>query len=181
MRSTFATALTALALAACSSTSTSFTTEAAVAGPADAHCAGKPAQPTDQAVCKMMGTADGDYGATLPNAEGDDDDCKYHLSWSSTEVAEKQDVTFRVVVTKKTDGSPALSAATEAEVFLSDLHPAPATAQKTTEDPPGTYAIGPIQFDAPGKWTVRFHLYEECTDVSEESPHGHAAFYVEVP
>jgi hypothetical protein len=28
---------------------------------------------------------------------------------------------------------------------------------------------------------VRFHLHENCSDVPEDSPHGHAAFYVSVP
>ena len=48
------------------------------------------------------------------------------------------------------------------------------------------YKVGPIRFDAAGNapghyWTVRFHLYEECNDSPEDSPHGHAAFYVSVP
>ena len=34
---------------------------------------------------------------------------------------------------------------------------------------------------APGKWTVRFHFNEICCDVNSDSPHGHAAFFVNVP
>ena len=51
---------------------------------------------------------------------------------------------------------------------------------KATETSPGTYTYGPIRFDASGKWTVRFHLYEDCVD-GDTSPHGHAAFFVTVP
>src|SRR4051812_30393751 len=95
----------------------SFSTAAAVKGTADAHCAGKPAQATDPAVCKMegMATAD-DYGDTMSGSEGDDDDCKYHVRWTSTDVAESQDVTFRVVVTKKTDESALTGANPAVEV-----------------------------------------------------------------
>src|SRR4051812_42529744 len=38
-----------------------------------------------------------DYGETLPNAEGDDDDCKYHVKWTSTDIFENKDVFFTVV------------------------------------------------------------------------------------
>ena len=51
---------------------------------------------------------------------------------------------------------------------------------KTTETSPGNYTIGPVKFDAAGNWNVRFHFHDECTD-SEESPHGHVAFFVKVP
>jgi hypothetical protein len=63
---------------------------------------------------------------------------------------------------------------------LGDTHSAQSTGS-TTEGPPGTYTIGPVLFDEPGKWTVRFHIHEECTDLSNESQHGHAAFFVDVP
>lgn len=33
----------------------------------------------------------------------------------------------------------------------------------------------------PGRWMVRSHLYETCSDEPEDSPHGHAAFFVTVP
>ena len=65
--------------------------------------------------------------------------------------------------------------------FLSDVHPAPNTDAKATATSAGTYTVGPIRFDAAGTWTVRFHVSEECTDVAEDSPHGHAAFFVRVP
>jgi hypothetical protein len=40
---------------------------------------------------------------------------------------------------------------------------------------------GPVIFDAPGDWTLRFHLHEECDDTLDDSPHGHAAFHITVP
>ena len=45
----------------------------------------------------------------------------------------------------------------------------------------GKHKIGPIHFDAAGQWTIRFHIYEECSELLETSPHGHVAFYIAVP
>src|SRR5437867_328431 len=81
----------------------------------------------------------------------------------------------RTIVVSPTAAKP------RAEVYLSDVHPAPNTRQKPVEESPGTYTVGPIRFDAPGQWTVRFHFFEECADVLEESPHGHVAFLAQVP
>ena len=133
--------------------------------------------------CQMKGMADTDYGATMYGHEGDDDDCKYHVEWKSTDIYENYYATFTMSATRLTDGKPATGSETYLEVFLNDKHPAPNTNPEpmTKEDPPGTYTTTPIEFDAKGKWTVRFHLFEECTDVSDESPHGHAAFYIDVP
>jgi hypothetical protein len=39
---------------------------------------------------------------------------------------------------------------------------------------------GPLRFDRSGRWVVRFHFYEDCND-GESSPHGHIAFFVDVP
>ena len=173
-----------------------------VAGPADTHCQGQPPQPTSEAACHPnqspadAGTdqadggtdqADGgaaiitsDYGATLFGSEGDDDDCKYHVKWTASLIREGSNVTFTVTATHKTDGSPLTGANPIAEVFLSPTHPSPSV-PTGTELSPGVYAIGPVDFDAPGKWTVRFHFYEDCVDQTPDSPHGHAAFYVNVP
>ena len=85
------------------------------------------------------------------------------------------------MVTRKTDGMPAPVAKTSLEVFLNDMHPAPNSGQKSTENPAGTYRIGPIHFDAAGQWRIRFHIYEECSELLETSPHGHVAFYIAVP
>ena len=51
----------------------------------------------------------------------------------------------------------------------------------TEETSPGTYKIGPIVFDRPGGWVVRFHFFGSCDDYLDTSPHGHAAFFVTVP
>lgn len=162
-----------------------------VPGPADTHCMGMPSQPVSQPDCSAKGDAGVvTYGATMYGAEADDDDCKYHVKWSVQPIAENQNETFTVSATYKTNGTPTSTvcsgcpitgANTQVELFLNDTHPAPNTSWTTTESPPGTYAIGPFQFDAPGKWTVRFHFFEMCSDVTNDSPHGHAAFYVDVP
>jgi hypothetical protein len=173
-------------------------TGGAVLGSQDTHCMVMQPQPTNQGDCSLKAPPDaGDvgaaYGATLYNTEGDDDDCKYHVKWSSTAIREDEDVTFTLSATYKTDGMPSPSACsgcpvvglntqnTQAEVFFSDTHPAPITTQVVTMVNPGTYTIEPVRFDAPGRWTVRFHVFELCTDVANDSPHGHAAYYVDVP
>ena len=186
-----------LVAAGCSSktdapaTNLSFSSAAAVAG-ADDHCAGKTVT-VDQAVCHVVAATDAaqaegdagaagtpDYGPTQPGSEGDDDDCKYHVKWQSTAVAENADVTFQIVATVKKDGSSLAAATPYAEIYLNDMHPAPNTKVATTETSPGTYTIGPVRFDAAGSWNVRFHFNDQCND-SKTSPHGHAAFFVKVP
>ena len=160
----------------------------AVAGPADTHCSlpdgGTVAQPTSQASCALVAGGDAgtaNYRETMFNSEADDDDCKYHLKWSASAIRESTDVTFTTVATNKTDGKAATGAKVDLEIFLDTTHPAPNTSVKTTEGPPGTYQTGPVQFDAKGRWTVRFHLFETCADAAPDSPHGHAAFFVQVP
>jgi hypothetical protein len=157
-----------------------------VAGPADTHCTladgGVQVQPISPASCQVTdGGAAASYGPTLYNSEADDDDCKYHVKFTSTPVYENTDVTFNVVATQKASAAPAAGANVIGEVFLSTTHPAPNSNQKTVEGPPGTFAVGPVRFDAPGQWTVRFHLHEDCADVLPDSPHGHVAFYLDVP
>jgi hypothetical protein len=125
--------------------------------------------------------ATADYGCTMYNAEGDDDDCKYHVSWKSTAVKENAGVTFYVTATRRADGQPATGADVQLEVYLNPYHPTPSLNIPNTESPGGNYKVGPVVFDAAGTWTVRFHFYEMCSDVPDDSPHGHAAFYVAVP
>jgi hypothetical protein len=130
-----------------------------------------------------------DYGATMYGTEGDDDDCKYHVNYSVSPLCENNGTYFVVTANYLTRNGAALTgASTFAELCLSDTHPAPAIdsrppsgSQQVVEGPPGTYTIGPVQFDAPGNWTVRFHFNEFCCDVADDSPHGHAAFHVTVP
>ena len=168
-----------------------------VDGSADMHCVGQDPQATSQSVCQFRPPPDAalppdapgttgpdaapEFGATMYGTEGDDDDCKYHVTWSSSPIYENDNVFFTVVATALVDNSVVTGANIYAEVYLNDTHPAPPTNQSAVESPPGTYKVGPIQFDEPGEWTVRFHLFENCLDYSPESPHGHAAFYVEVP
>jgi len=158
-----------------------------VSGAADTHCTlpdgGVQAQPVNLASCVATGADAGtiDYGPTRFNSESDDDDCKYHVRFTSSEINENQDVNFDVVATLKAGGGAATGAKLDIEAFLNDTHPAPNSNVHTTESPPGTYHIGPVRFDAKGRWTVRFHLHEECADEAADSPHGHIAFYLDVP
>ena len=154
------------------------------------HCttsSGPTVQPTHATSCNASGgTGPGagpvDYGDTMYGNDGDDDDCKYHVHWTSTPVYENTHVTFTVTATKLADNdAPLTGANTSIEAFLTEIHPAPPLKQTPTEAPPGTYAVSPVQFDAAGRWTVRFHFYETCDDALPDSPHGHAAFYVDVP
>jgi len=161
----------------------------AASGSPDTHCTDPDSgvaivSPTSQGSCHPDGGAEAaaaDYGDTLYNSEGDDDDCKYHIQWSATQICENAGVVFTMKVTNKTDGTPLTGANTEAEIFLNPTHPAPTPFLTSTEGPPGTYVTQPARFDAPGQWTVRFHFFEECSDLLDDSPHGHAAFYVNVP
>ena len=139
----------------------------------------------------------GGYGNTNYGSQAADDDCKYNVAVVPVSVYQSTNVTFVVTATSRVDGGPVTGANALAEVYLCDgpsasnapcssVHPAPPTGQQTVESPPGTYSIGPIQFDAPGNadagyWTTRFHFFEQCDDGPPNSEHGHAAFYIEVP
>jgi hypothetical protein len=122
------------------------------------------------------------------------------VKWTSTPIAENQDVTFTVTANYKTNGMPAAGMPTGspctgwpveglntqnffAEQGYSDpTHPPPNTNQVVAEtSTKGTYTIGPVQFDKPRQWFVRFHFFELCSDIASDSPHGHAAFYIHVP
>lgn len=156
-----------------------------VSGPADAHCTATVT--VDPNACTAMGGAGGAGGAieepysVLYNAEGDDDDCKYHVKWSIMEtVAQNTDLNFMLEITTKSDGKPVTGAAPNIEAFLDETHPAPNSAQMAMEETGGMYHVGPVQLDKAGKWTARFHFFEDCAD-SEASPHGHVGFYVNVP
>jgi hypothetical protein len=121
------------------------------------------------------------YGATMYGAAGNDDDCKYYVSWVATPIKEKADTYFTVTALRLADMQPVRCAGIRADTSLSITHGVPAPAQPATEIAPGVYKVGPIVFDAPGVWTERFHLFEECSDDPDDSPHGHAAFYINVP
>jgi hypothetical protein len=127
---------------------------------------------------------DPEYGATMYNSSGNDDDCKYQTAWWSSPIVENGNTTLYFTALHTVDGTPATGANVYAEVFLpSANHLSPSTNPPVQETPPGSgvYTIGPVVFDQPGMWTVRFHLNEECLDILPDSPHGHAAYYVNVP
>ncbi len=131
------------------------------------------------------------YGVTNYGTSAADDDCKYDVSWTSTPICENGAVYFTVTAKKRAgaDGGPSLSdeppltgASVDAEVEHSDcVTIAPNSGQTTVEQSPGVYKVGPIQFQKSGKWMVRFHFNACCSDDPEDSPHGHAAFWINVP
>jgi hypothetical protein len=181
----------------------------AVTGAANTHCAQADGGMITQSIGACQTSVDagadtsldagllgGDYGDTNYGSQAYDDDCKYNVSWTSTPICENADVTFTVTATMLagTDssapkqlaaGSPLTGAAPYIEAFKIEgdggITLAPPTAQTPTEMAGGKYAIGPIQFDEPGQWIIRYHFNEECSDDPEDSPHGHAAFYINVP
>ena len=122
-----------------------------------------------------------DYGPTMYGAAGDDDDCKYYVSWTATPIKENADTYFTVSALRLADMMPVSCAGVRPDVSLSISHGAPTPPNPSREIAPGVYQVGPIKFDAAGTWTVRFHFFEECGDTRADSPHGHAAFYVKVP
>jgi hypothetical protein len=190
---------------------------AAASGTADTHCSGR-AAPVPRCACCLVdagtdpdaavdagtGAADADaaaadatacaYGATMTGQAGDDDDCKYHLAWSTTgDICESTTgATFSVTITNKSDGSPAANIPggllVETFVSLADggcddqsKHAGSNTGTVLTESPPGSGVyVGAIAFDTAGLWTLRFHIREDCTSGRPDSPHGTAAFHLTV-
>jgi hypothetical protein len=193
-------------LAGCSSSSSADAGPAggAVSGVADMHCRLENGTPIKNPVGICMtgsavdagpssgsdaatitppdaGANGSDFGDPLYNTQGDDDDCKYQVSWTSTPVRRDSDVTFDLMVTRLLDGQPATGADVQVEAFLTVTHPSPSVDIVSHEPSPGHYSVGPVRFDQAGMWTVRFHFYELCSDAPEDSPHGHIAFFVQVP
>jgi hypothetical protein len=150
-----------------------------VAGDPDTHC-GETVQTIDPTLCDGADAGEDVFGATLFNSDGQDDDCKYHLSFTHSTIERDEDVSFTVSAWALDGSASVTGAKVRADAFMDDGHAAPDTGATTVENPPGTYTVGPIQFDKKGRWTVRFHLFEDCA-VGAASPHGHAAFYVDVP
>ncbi len=179
---------------ACTSSTPSGPVGGPVTGTQDSHC-GTTKQAWSLASCQSSpdaGTPDAaatdaaepdggasEYGETMFNQVGADDECKYDVSWTATSVYRDTDVTFTVTVKSRTDGTAVLDAEPDVEAFLGTSHAAPSTG-KSTEKGGGVYTIGPVRFDQAGKWTVRFHFFDRCID-GPTSPHGHAAFFVSVP
>ena len=116
--------------------------------------------------------------------EADDDNCKYHVRFDNTCVALNEPVTFTLQLTRLFDDQPGTG--TEPaypEIFLADdvTHISPSNDITASEGPAGTYAIGPVLFDRSGRWVVRFHYFENCSEIPEDTPHSHVAFYIDVP
>jgi hypothetical protein len=121
------------------------------------------------------------FGATMYGNSGADDDCKYDVSWTSDPICENQNVYFTVTVAYRSDHTPVTGANAQPDVALNCTHIIPNhPAETSPEISPGVYRVGPIVFDLPGRWVFRFHFFETCND-SPDSPHGHAAFYLDVP
>jgi hypothetical protein len=136
-------------------------------------------------------THDAEYGDTLYNSDGNDDDCKYHASWTSTPIHLNEPVTFTLTTSLIDDPSTPLAPLADGITPLQRLDVyepcnatrlGPAQNLKPTikQTAPGVFTAGPILFDQAGTWVVRFHLYEQCLD-TDTSPHGHIAFFVNVP
>jgi hypothetical protein len=152
-------------VAGCSSSSPSGPIGGAVAGPADDHCGAAGSIMAEKVgMCVALGSTDGgagaDAGTTMPeqglvlyNSEGYDDDCKYHVSFTSTPVRLNDNVTFTITLTGLDPAGPAKDADLDAEVFLDELTPAPNTSPTSSETSPGVYKFGPVKFDKPGRWT----------------------------
>jgi hypothetical protein len=125
----------------------------------------------------------GDFGDTMYNTSGNDDDCKYAVSYTVPGGICRGGSTFFVVTLKDAIMNQPVTGADHVrpEIFATaSMAPVNTSASMTTESPAGTYKIGPITFPSAGNYTVRFHFYENCTD-TPSSPHGHAAFFVNVP
>lgn len=160
-----------------------------VSGPADAHCQAADIQTIGACVTEAPAAEEGEpeeeealvvrYGT-----EADDDDCKYHVEFENSCVTLNEPVTFTVALSRLSNGTKASGAApANPEIFLADdeSHVSPSNDITAVESPSGTYKIGPILFDRSGRWVVRFHYFEVCSDIPEDAPHGHVAFYIDVP
>jgi hypothetical protein len=164
-----------------------------VAGEADTHCVADDGTEIAQEIglcvtgadAEALGEEEEEEELTVRYGnEADDDDCKYRVRFTNTCVSLNQPVTFTLTLTRKADGDPGSGGtAASPEVYLADdpTHISPSNDITAPEGPPGTYRVGPIVFDRSGRWVVRFHYFETCSDIPEDAPHGHVAFYIDVP
>jgi hypothetical protein len=155
-----------------------------VAGENENHCIGAGGMQIANTIgmCAATGEAEGgeeeeEEHETLFGREADDDECKYHVSFN-------QPVTFTLSLTRLFDGQPGTGTVPAyPEIHLADdeTHISPSNNITAQEGPAGTYEIGPVIFDRSGRWVVRFHYFEDCSELPEDSPHSHVAFYIDVP
>jgi hypothetical protein len=168
-----------------------------VTGALDNHCTGADPIVVSQASCHPAadaGVADdaavGEDDAAAPepeapvlyNAEGNDDDCKYHVKITMTAAKQGQSATVQVALTYLADGTPVTGAGVEIEAYLAnqDTHVLPNGTKTTETAGQGIYTLAPVKLDASGRWVFRFHFFHSCSDALEDSPHGHAAFFIDV-
>jgi hypothetical protein len=132
------------------------------------------------------GDTDGGGGDTFPTPSygtaSPDDDCKYDVSFTNDCVMENgPGTTFFATLMKRADGMPGKgSTETYIEAFIGN-HPADTGSTNAKEISEGVYQFAPVKFDQKGRWTVRFHFFGNCSDEPEDSPHAHAAFFIDVP
>jgi hypothetical protein len=112
--------------------------------------------------------------------EIDDDECKFHVVMRRTCNATPGPLNFLVAATQRSDGSPAMGAEPYFEAFLGLTHVAPNSGATAAEVSPGTYTIGPLFLDQPGRWTLILHLYGRCSMTAPATPHAHATFTMDV-
>jgi len=133
------------------------------------------------------------YGDPNFNDSGDDDECKYHMTWSATPIAKNQPFTITVNATNLLTGEPldTIAAQVAGKPALSRIEPsipcqpshlAPTAAYEAAvkQIGPGQFTVGPFSLDESGRWVIRYHFYEECLD-STTTPHAHVSFFVDVP
>jgi len=153
----------------------------AVAGDVDTHCG---TTVIVLAPDECTAAADDNVTTVDPrfNAEGEDDDCKYHVTWTATPICFDATVTFEVTVAARFDNAPQVGAAPRIEAHLTNDvgHTLPESGQRTVELGGGRYEVGPVHFDASGQWEMTIHLYEECNR-TVHSPRGQITFFVDVP
>jgi hypothetical protein len=157
-----------------------------VDGPADGHCDGVDPVVVDPDACEATASAPeetgseaDEYGDPQFGTSGPDDDCKYHLTWSASKVTRHGPVDFSLTLMDLADMADAVGAEPRIEAFLDETTPAESPGT-THDDGGGKYTISGVTFGEKGRWTVRFHVYEDCVD-GETSPHGHASFWLDVP
>jgi hypothetical protein len=161
-----------------------------VVGAQDNHCyddGGAEFVAVDPAMCTVdAGPPDGgpEFGDTMYNSSGNDDDCKYAVSFTIPGGICDMGNTFFVVTLKDALTGQGIPGASDVhpEVFQNNAANTPVntSAATTTDMGGGVYKIGPVKFLSAGSYTIRFHFFENCTD-TPTSPHGHAAFYLNVP
>ncbi|HVU01685.1 MAG TPA: FixH family protein, partial [Polyangiaceae bacterium] len=114
----------------------------------------------------------------LYGTEGDDDDCKYHVKIEVPALCEGKQAVIKLTLTSKSTNKGVTGAAPELETTLDGA--AGPIADESTEKGDGVYEV-PALFDKPGRWVGKFHFFETCSDTPEDSPHGHAGFFFQVP